>query len=63
MSNVHYFPSPPVRPIEPPTHHARYHAEALMRLLVRDKSIPRERLHLLADLLDPVLAMMERTDV
>ena len=63
MSNVVRFPAPAVRAIEPPTLPARYHAEALMRMLVRDKSIPRERLHLLADLLDPVLAMMERTDV
>ena len=40
----------------------RAHAEALMRLLVKDKRIPRERLHLLADVLDPMLATMESDD-
>lgn len=60
MSNVVRFPSPAVRAIDPPTLPARYHAEALMRALVRDKRNCREELAIVADLLDPMLQRMER---
>lgn len=54
-------PDVPVRCIDAKSP-ARSHAEALMRMLVKDKRIPRERLHLLADVLDPMLATLERDD-
>ena len=61
MSNVIPLrPSAPIRCIDASP--ARAHAEALMRLLVRDKRIPRERLHLLADVLDPMLMITESAD-
>ena len=56
----HLRPSAPIRCIEASP--ARTHAEALMRMLVKDKRIPRERLHLLADVLDPMLAITESDD-
>ena len=59
MSNVIHLHAVRVRPEPTP---ARAHAEALMRMLVKDKRIPRERLHLLADVLDPMLAITERDD-
>lgn len=54
------YPSPaPIRCVDeaPPI---RAHAEALMRMLVKDERIPRDELHRLADLLDPMIETMER---
>lgn len=50
----------PIRCLDAPP--VRAHAEALMRMLVRDKRIPRERLQLLADLLDPMIEAIEASN-
>lgn len=63
MSNVVCFPSPPpIRAIrcadaEPS---ARHVAEGLMWLLARDKRNCRLELGLIADLMEPMIARMER---
>jgi len=57
VSNVHYLPLPAVRAL--PDDSIRADCERLMRRLAKDKRIPRERLHLLADILDPMIETIE----
>ena len=56
------FRQAPVRCVDEAPHPVRAHAEALMRALVKDQRNCRAQLALIADILDPMIARVERDE-